>query len=179
MTTDRPGNRHGQPAASPQAAPQERIAGDPMAGDQQALAQDIERTRERLGETVEALTAKLDVPARARDKAVQLKDRIAAAASETTGKIAGLTGETTDKIAGLTGEATGKIAKLTGVAADTVATKAADLRPQAAPGDLKNQVTTTAGRVTRAARQRPVRYAVSAGVAVVAVGWAARAIRRR
>lgn len=38
---------------------------------------DIERTREQLGETVDALTNKLDVKSRARDKVADAKDRAA------------------------------------------------------------------------------------------------------
>ena len=37
--------------------------------DPQGLQQEIERTREHLGETVEALVAKVDVKARAQDEA--------------------------------------------------------------------------------------------------------------
>ena len=40
------------------------------------LRQDIERTREQLGETVEALVAKTDVKTQAKDKVGQLTDRL-------------------------------------------------------------------------------------------------------
>jgi hypothetical protein len=51
-------------------------------GDKQAILDDIDRTREQLGETVEALAAKTDVKARAEQKAAELagslKEKVAA-----------------------------------------------------------------------------------------------------
>ena len=46
------------------------------ADDQQELEKEIEQTRERLGETVEALTAKVDVKARAQEKLGQAGQQI-------------------------------------------------------------------------------------------------------
>src|ERR1700723_2365083 len=46
--------------------------------DPQRLQQEIERTREHLGETVEALVAKVDVKARAQDEAGRLVGRLKA-----------------------------------------------------------------------------------------------------
>ena len=51
-----------EPAATAGAGP----AGDAIPEDPQELAEDIERTREQLGDTVEALTARLDAKAQAR-----------------------------------------------------------------------------------------------------------------
>jgi Protein of unknown function (DUF3618) len=55
------------------------------------LAAEIERTRERLGETVEALAAKADVKARAQQKAsqltVQLKNRAGQASQQISKQI--------------------------------------------------------------------------------------------
>jgi septal ring factor EnvC (AmiA/AmiB activator) len=50
--------------------------------DRQALQEEIERTREHLGETVEALVAKVDVKARAQDKARELTGRLKAKAEQ-------------------------------------------------------------------------------------------------
>jgi len=44
--------------------------------DQAGLEQEIERTREQLGQTVEALAAKADVKAQARAKAAQVTGRL-------------------------------------------------------------------------------------------------------
>jgi hypothetical protein len=44
---------------------------------------DIEQTRKELGDTVGALTAKMDVKARAKDKAAETRERVADKAAET------------------------------------------------------------------------------------------------
>lgn len=44
--------------------------------EEQALTEEIERTREQLGETVEALAAKVDVKARAQRRATEVKDNL-------------------------------------------------------------------------------------------------------
>lgn len=46
------------------------------------IQQEIERTREHLGDTVEELAARADVRARARAKAAEMKDRAAGAAAQ-------------------------------------------------------------------------------------------------
>lgn len=51
-------------------------------GDPQALEQEIERTREQLGETVEQLVAKTDVKARAQAKVTELTGRVKAKAGQ-------------------------------------------------------------------------------------------------
>ena len=50
--------------------------------DQQELEKEIEQTREQLGETVEALVAKVDVKARAQEKLGQLTTRLKGKATE-------------------------------------------------------------------------------------------------
>jgi ElaB/YqjD/DUF883 family membrane-anchored ribosome-binding protein len=50
--------------------------------DRQQLEAEIERTRERLGETVEALAGKADVKARAQHKAGELTDRLKTMANQ-------------------------------------------------------------------------------------------------
>lgn len=57
-------------------------AGAAPPGERQALTEEIERTREQLGDTVEALIAKTDVKARARDKATELTGRLTESATE-------------------------------------------------------------------------------------------------
>ena len=53
-----------------------------MSEDSQQLEAEIERTRERLGETVEALAAKADVKARAQRKADQLTGQLKSKANQ-------------------------------------------------------------------------------------------------
>src|SRR5580698_2509908 len=61
--------------------------------DPQGLQQEIERTREHLGETVEALVAKMDVKARAQEEATRLigrlKARVVQARQQAADKTAG------------------------------------------------------------------------------------------
>jgi anti-sigma-K factor RskA len=52
------------------------------------LRQDIERTRQHLGETAEALAAKADVKARAMQKVNEVKDQATARASQVKGQAA-------------------------------------------------------------------------------------------
>ena len=53
---------------------------------QQELEKEIEQTRERLGETVEALAAKADVKTQAQEKLGQLTARLRGKATEATDK---------------------------------------------------------------------------------------------
>jgi hypothetical protein len=140
MTTDRPLSETGGPTTESSAGE----AGDAIPSDPEALAEDIERTRERLGETVEALT---------------VKGRIADKTGEVTTKITDKTGQATTKIAGVTSEATTKIAGRT--------------------ENLRRQVSTQTARAARTVAQRPVPYAVGAGVLLLAGAWLTRAIKRR
>jgi ElaB/YqjD/DUF883 family membrane-anchored ribosome-binding protein len=50
--------------------------------DEQELEKEIERTREQLGQTVEALAAKVDVKARTQEKLSQLTARVKGKATE-------------------------------------------------------------------------------------------------
>jgi hypothetical protein len=50
---------------------------------------EIERTRERLGETVDELASRADVKARARDKAAEITAQAQAKATELSGRVRG------------------------------------------------------------------------------------------
>jgi len=54
-----------------------------MGEDSSAIRQDIEQTRAQMGDTVEALGYKTDVPSRAKDKANSVKSRITGATPDT------------------------------------------------------------------------------------------------
>ncbi|MDI5965599.1 DUF3618 domain-containing protein [Streptomyces sp. SL13] len=74
------------PAAAPTGVPEgEEYSGD----DPQALRAQVERTRARLGDTVEQLAGKADVKAMARGKAAEVKDRAAHAGELAREKLAG------------------------------------------------------------------------------------------
>jgi hypothetical protein len=61
------------------------VAAGTMTDDPEALRAQIERTRSELGETVEALVAKADVRARAREKFAGMTARAGRKASEARG----------------------------------------------------------------------------------------------
>lgn len=83
----------------PETAPQPDAA--PAAGeDAEQLRQDIERTREQLGETVEELAAKADVKSRAGAKAAKLSGRVKAKASQAQTKAATRAGDVRGQFAG-------------------------------------------------------------------------------
>jgi len=66
--------------------------------EQEALVKDIERTREELGETVEALAAKVDVKSRAQRRAAEVKGNL-------LGKARGAKDKMTVQAGGRRGEA--------------------------------------------------------------------------
>jgi hypothetical protein len=59
-----------------------KVVEGPATDDAQQLREEIERTREHLGETVEQLAARLDVKARARAEAAELSARLKRAGSQ-------------------------------------------------------------------------------------------------
>jgi uncharacterized protein DUF3618 len=72
MSGDNRADNHSRSATQAGAGPDRPTAN----GDPQELQQEIERTRERLGDTVQQLAAKADVKAMARDKASELSERV-------------------------------------------------------------------------------------------------------
>jgi hypothetical protein len=72
--------------------------------EEEALAEEIERTREHLGETVEALAAKTDVKARAERRAAEVKASLRGKARAAKDKVTEQAGE-------LRGEAAAKTAQ--------------------------------------------------------------------
>jgi CHASE3 domain sensor protein len=61
--------------------------------DPQELREEIERTREQLGETVQVLAAKADVKARAQDKAGQVTERLKDKAGQARQQVAATAGQ--------------------------------------------------------------------------------------
>ncbi|MFI1995678.1 DUF3618 domain-containing protein [Actinoplanes sp. NPDC020271] len=143
------------------------------------LRAEIEQTRAEMGETVEALVAKVDIPSRvkqsAADKTAQLKEsaadlkdtaaeKAASLKDAATGKAADLKDAATGKAADLKDAATGKAADLKDAASGKVAEikdKAADLKGSGQePGDgpgLKDTATAKATEIKEAAVARGVR----------------------
>jgi hypothetical protein len=71
-------------------------------GDTEALRLEIARTRAELGETVQALAAKADVKARARDQVEQTKQRVRQRAAHFADTVKGQAGSVRDAGGGVT-----------------------------------------------------------------------------
>jgi Protein of unknown function (DUF3618) len=149
----------GRPASTSEPAPAAAPGqpGDAIPSDPQALAEDIERTREQLGDTVETLAAKLDVKAQARGKTAEMRNRVAAVSGQAAERVTATTGSVKQQMASKTGRLT-KAATVGGA-------KIQQLTPEPA-----RQVT---ARAARTARERPVPYAAAAAgaAALLLTGW--------
>jgi hypothetical protein len=150
--------------------------------DPQGLQQEIERTREHLGQTVEALVAKVDVKARAQDEAGRLVGRLKA-------RVIGARQQAADKTAGPRQQASAQGRHVRRQVADKTAgplqqaaaiggSVAEQVRPQAAAvvAGISNvtpeQVRQVAGNAAATARRRrrPLLAAVGA-VGAGLIGW--------
>ena len=138
MTTQgpagRPGARHqpvsaendAGPGGSPEAGPRETAIPAAVAGqdvsaaaaappdDPQQLVEEIERTRERLGDTVEQLAAKADVKARAQDRASQLTGRLKGKAGQARQQAAAAAGQVQRQLADKTTGPRQKVVSVSG-----------------------------------------------------------------
>jgi len=65
----------------------EKNGSAPEKPDAEALRAEIKQTRAELGETVQALAAKADVKARAKEQVEHAKERVRAQAAEATGRV--------------------------------------------------------------------------------------------
>jgi hypothetical protein len=110
MTRERPAGTGGKARSAAvsrdfagPAAPAQRGSA-PAPSDDTELKKEIERTREELGETVEALIAKTDVKARAKDQVAQLSGRVQEktmqAKSAVTARVSQMRGQFTGRVAG-------------------------------------------------------------------------------
>jgi len=95
MTADRP-PRKGQGAAA---------AAADIPNDPQELVEDIKRTRAQVGETVEALTAKLDPKTQLRQTRERMKERVSATTGEVTSKVTGKAGTVGQQLRGTAAKA--------------------------------------------------------------------------
>jgi hypothetical protein len=184
MTTSGPaGKSAGRHAADPEpfpvtslpepapddGAPQTALPADAKTrppDDEAELQQEIERTREQLGETVEQLVAKADVKARAQDKVSELAGRVKGKASQARAQAADGAGSVREQVASKTADVSQK-AKSAGTAVTQqlpgrVAAAAAPVW-KATPEPARQAVAKAAGN----ARQRPVPLAVAAAVLIV------------
>jgi Protein of unknown function (DUF3618) len=179
------------PGDSPQAGPRETaipaatshqdVTADTAAAappdDPQQLTEEIERTREQLGETVEQLVAKSDVKARAQAKASQLTGRLKGTAGQARQQAAAKAGQVQRQLAGKTAGPRQKVASVSGPAKDQVRQQAA-----AAAATISKvtpePVQRAAAKAAATARQRRVTLTVAVGAAGLAWMVIARWRRR-
>jgi Protein of unknown function (DUF3618) len=136
-----------------------QAAGPPR--DAEALVRDIERTRQELGETVQALAAKADVKARAHDKAAEVKDQVTAKAGQVKDQVTGMAGQVTEQVADKAGHPRGHAA---------AGVKARATAPE--------PVRQAADRAVAVIQRRDVQFAVTAATVLLA-GWLVLRMRRR
>ena len=154
------------------------------ADDPQALLEEIEHTREELGHTVEALAAKVDVKARAQERAVevsdQLKTRLAGVKQDLAGKAGQVAGGLTGKVAQTRQAVTESGTTVLGAgqpAARQVTGRAAQAG-SAAWNAAPEPVRRTARRAAAAVDEHRVEAAAIAGGLLLASWLAVRWIRR-
>ena len=152
---DEEGNGH-----APGAAPPESLEG---------LTEEIDRTREELGETVEALVAKADVTARAREKA-----------TEVAGRVSGRASQLKDTANQVKEQAAVRMSSAAASSPEPVrrGAKQVAARMSAAGAATPEPVRRAAKQAADRAQQRQVLLAVAAGGALLA-GWLAVRGRRR
>jgi hypothetical protein len=84
----------------------EKNGSAPEKPDVETLRAEIRQTRAELGETVQALAAKADVKARAKEQVEQTKQRVRAQAAEATGKVRDAALQATGRVRAAAGQAT-------------------------------------------------------------------------
>ena len=101
MTTNERAGKAGKPAKGARTAPAARAD---IPDDPQELAEDIKQTRAQVGQTVEALTAKLDPKAQLRETA-EHEGRVSATTGEVTSKVTGQAGTVGQQLRGTAAKA--------------------------------------------------------------------------
>jgi hypothetical protein len=145
MSADKPAGRAERPR------PGAGTVGGGRPVDRQELVADIERTRRELGDTVEALVAKLDVKSRTRDRATEVKEQVTGKAGEVMRMVHGTGGQ-------LKGQAVGT--------AGRIGARVRQVRPQPARRAVV--------RAGREAQQRRVPLVAAAAALAVLGGWLVR-----
>jgi hypothetical protein len=128
----------------------------PAKPDVEALRAEIKQTRADLGETVQALAAKADVKARAKEQVEQTKQRVRAQAAEATGKVRDAALHAGDRVRAAAGQT-----------ASQAAVKVGDVTEPA--GDAEVQV---------AGRRLPVPLVIAGVAAVIGIILLVRGSRR-
>ena len=129
---------------------------------------EIKQTRAELGETVQALAAKADVKARAKEQVEQTKQRVRAQAAEATGKVRDAALAAGDRVRAAAGQA----AEKTGQVAEKAADKAGNVPAAREAAPISGSDVTVAGR------RIPVELVVAGVAALVGIILVVRGSRR-
>jgi chromosome segregation ATPase len=135
--------------------------------DEQELREEIERTREQLGETVQALAAKADAKARMQDKADQLTGRLKTKADQARQQAAAQAERVRRQLADKTAGPRQKLVSVSGPTNDQVrqrAAAAAATISKVTPEPVQHAV----AKAAATARQRRVPLVAAIGAAVLA-----------
>jgi ABC-type transporter Mla subunit MlaD len=173
-----PGRRPAAPATTrgavqpPDTAADDTSEKGPLAGtlsaapdDPRQLEQEIERTREQLGETVEQLAAKADVKSRAQAKAAEVSRRVKATASQAQQGAAAQAGNVRGQLADRTAAARHNAASAGGAGKDQLRSRVAAVGTplwDATPESLRQAAAKGAG----SARERRGPLAIAAGALI-------------
>jgi hypothetical protein len=149
------------------------VPGGAVPGDEQALRQEIEQTREKLGETVGQLVAKTDLKGRARAKAAGLTGRVKGSTAQVPAKAAQAGAGMRGQVAGKTVMARQKAAAAGGTAKTQLQARVTAVW-EAAPEPVRRTVVRGAG----VAKQRRVPL-MAAAVTLIAGSVALRRWRKR
>jgi Protein of unknown function (DUF3618) len=192
MTTSDHGNRSAARHAAdanlaPSSAPPPDAAADDTSAttsgsvtgppdDIQELRQEIDETREQLGDTVQQLAAKTDVGARARDKAVELTQKVRGKASQTQAQAAASAGNARSQVADKTEAARQHVMPVVSAGKDQLQARAAAVATpvlEATPEPVRQAAVKAATTIRQ--RHAPLAVAASALVAgYLAVRWRRR-----
>ena len=159
--TDTPPHADPVPAAVDAAAETATQAdAEPAAPDDaRQLKEEIERTREQLGETVERLAAKADMQSRARDKAAELTGRMKTTTARARQQAAARTASLRSQFAGMTATARQKATSAGAAGTNELQRRAIPVR-QATPEPVRQAVAKGAST----AGQHPVPLAMAAAL---------------
>jgi hypothetical protein len=144
-------------------------AGSSVPDDPEQLRQDIERTREQLGETVEALVAKTDVKAQAKGKVNNLTDRLKGGTAQAKEQATARVAQARDQLSAKTNDAKQSATTNGATARDqlqaratVVGSKVRDVTPEPVQRAARHAAARTSPRQAVAA-------AVVAGVALISL----------
>jgi hypothetical protein len=172
------------PTTSPADSRQDGSASDASrpSDDPQVLREEIERTREQLGATVEALAAKADVKAQAQQKVSQLTGRLTTKADQARQQAAARSGRIQRQLADKTAKPRRKVFAMIGPAIGSAKDQVRQRAAVAATSISKvtpEPVKQAAGNAAATARRRRGPLAAAGAIVAAVLGWLLINRRRR